>query len=595
VSVSQKAIIYQLVVRYFGNTNETNQWCGTLATNGCGKFADISETALRELKQFGATHLWFTGCLRQATLTDYPDLGLPADDPDIVKGIAGSFYAVRDYFDVCPDYAQNPSLRMDEFKQLIGRAHQLGFKVIIDFVPNHVARSYGSVIRPDDDFGRDDDQSIFFKRENSFFYLPDARGEGLRLSRPHRWTPPGFQFDGRFAPEDGGPGKTPKATASAWKYQTTASPSETEWYEAVKLNYGFNYVDEVGEYDPIPKTWLIMADILRWWQDAGVDGFRCDMAHLIPHEAWSYLIGQARSFKQDVFFLAEAYVGTSPFDPVKSVSELLNAGFDAVYHDNSFNCLVDLYRGASLGGYDNEMKSLGERERSAAVEYLENHDKPRVAASIEKGGFGSVAANYQLAPLQLLYSNGPSLILNGQEVGEPAAGAAGFSGDDGRSTFFDYWCMPEFAKWVNGLAFDGARLSDGQTKLRAYFTDLLSLSQHPTVRGSGYWSLRYFNNAGRFADCSDALYSFARFESGGGQLLLVLANFAVSSSLRTIVRIPHELSQLVQLPEKLSIELVLDMDGKHSGSIVSSSPNGLEREGFSVTLRDQETCVFLIH
>ena len=493
-----------------------------MLVNGCGKFADVDETALDSLKQLGATHIWLTGCLRQATLTAYPELGLTADDPDIVKGLAGSFYAVTDYFDVCPDYAQQSSNRMQEFEALVGRVHAAGMNVLIDFVPNHVARSYNSVIRPGISFGADDDQTKFFSPDNNFFYLVDPPGQQLRLSHPSSWQPEGVTFDGRFEPEI-----IPKATGDASKYWSTPNPKETDWYEAVKLNYGFNYADESGHYDPLPRTWLMMDQILAYWQSKGVDGFRCDMAHLIPKQAWVHLISNARAGDRDpgVYFLAEAYVGTSPFDPIKSLDELLDAGFDAVYHDNSFNRLTELYRGGTQEAYDAEMRSLSARQRQCAVEYLENHDKPRVAAPIDRNGFGSARANYQLAPLQFLYSSGPILLLNGQEVGEPGAGAEGFSGDDGRTTFFDYWCMPEFAKWVNGRTYDGGLLSDEQRHLRHFFGDLFSLCQHEAAQGSGYWGLKYFNRSSRFADCPDDLYTFARFRDGSGQLLLVVANF----------------------------------------------------------------------
>ena len=209
MTTALKPVIYQLVVRYFGNTNATNQRNGTLAINGCGRFADITASALASLKALGITHVWLTGCLRHATLTDYSALDMPADNPNVVKGIAGSLYAVRDYFDVCPDYATTPQNRMAEFEALVTRVHEAGMKVLIDFVPNHVARGYHSVIRPGQDFGVGDDQSKFFARDNHFFYLP---GTQLTLTHDPNWNPPGIVFNGRFPPEDGSPGHTPKVT-----------------------------------------------------------------------------------------------------------------------------------------------------------------------------------------------------------------------------------------------------------------------------------------------------------------------------------------------------------------------------------------------
>ncbi|NJM37342.1 MAG: alpha-amylase, partial [Akkermansiaceae bacterium] len=162
--VPKRLVIYQLFVRTFGNTNETRKINGALAENGCGKFFDINDAALSSLKEMGFTHLWLTGVLEQASGTAYP--ARPADDPDILKGIAGSPYAIKDYFDVCPDYAVDPEKRLEEFKELLGRCAAHGLKVIIDFVPNHVARSYKSDVRPEFSFGRDDDRSVFFDREN---------------------------------------------------------------------------------------------------------------------------------------------------------------------------------------------------------------------------------------------------------------------------------------------------------------------------------------------------------------------------------------------------------------------------------------------
>lgn len=587
-----KPVIYQLVVRYFGNTNATNRWAGDIGTNGCGKFADVNERAISSLKELGATHVWLTGCLRQATLTAYPELGLPADDPDIVKGRAGSFYAVRDYFDVCPDYANEPANRLAEFRALVDRIHNAGLKVLIDFVPNHVARSYESIVRRDLNFGDDDDQTTFFLRDNSFYYLV---GQELRLSHPAGWRPEGVQFDNRFPPEDGTPGRVPKATGDAWRNWLTARPDENEWYESIKLNYGLNFVDGVTEFSPTPRTWLIMDQVLSYWQGNGVDGFRCDMAHLIPKEVWLYLISNCRSPRRNpnTYFLAEAYVGSRPFDPIEQLDDLLDAGFDAVYHDNAYNRLNDLYRGGSQDAYANEMNALTERQRNTAVEYLENHDKPRLAGPIAKGGFGSLNANYQLAALQFLYNNAPVLLLNGQEVGEPANGAEGFSGDDGRSTFFDYWCMPEFLKWVNTHQYDGGGLSAAQKQLRSYFAALFRISRHPSIRAGGYWGLKYFNRRSMFSDCPDELYTYARFEPQSGELLLVVTNFNQGSTPGQL-RVPDPLAGIVGLAGQLTVELLLDRNGEKNRSVTRLSKAELTSTGFRVVLQDQDTHVYLI-
>ena len=145
-----------MLPRLFGNENNTRKTNGTLAENGTGKFSDLSTPVLEGFRSDGFTHIWLTGIIQQATATDYSQQGQPSDDPDLLKGIAGSPYAIRDYFDVCPDYADNPARRMEEFTALASRMKAAGLSLLIDFVPNHVARSYWSDVRPNLSFGAND-------------------------------------------------------------------------------------------------------------------------------------------------------------------------------------------------------------------------------------------------------------------------------------------------------------------------------------------------------------------------------------------------------------------------------------------------------
>ena len=584
------------MVRYFGNTNPTNHTNGDLRTNGTGKFADITDGALNELKNLGATHLWLTGVLRQATLTDYSGIGLPADHPSVVKGIAGSLYAVRDYYDVCPDYAVDPASRMQEFEALIERVHAQELQVAIDFVPNHVSRGYNSAVRPAQSLGYGDDITQFFSKQNHFFYLVEPPRQVLHLSKPWSWNPPGVVFDGHFAPEDGSPGHPPKASGNN---VTRPDPSENDWYETIKLNYGFNFVSQQGDYIPRPRTWDSMNAVLAHWQQKGVDGFRCDFAHYVPAEAWSFLITQARA-RRPVFFFAEAYPSVGSGDPVQNQEDLIRAGFDGVYHYQSYNAMKGIYTGGNISQYDAEMRSVSANMRPHLVVYIENHDECRVASPIVTGqgpgasGFGSAEAGYQLAPLQLLAGNGPAMILNGQEVGEPGAGLEGFGGEDGRTTIYDYWAMPEFAKWVNGHAYDGAGLSPSQKALRRFYGDLLRLCQHASVRGDGYWSLRYFNHPERFSDCPSGLYSFARFQSNSAEALVVAANLRPGSDIDGRLRMPSELSAAVHFQQKVVIELVLNREGATSVVIATMTPDELESSGFPISISNQTSQVYLL-
>ena len=598
MSSSPKPVIYQLVVRYFGNTNTTNQRDGTLDTNGCGKFADVNPAALHGLRELGVTHVWLTGCLRQATLTAYPALGLEADDPDVVKGRAGSFYAVRDYFDVCPDYAQDPAQRMAEFEQLIQRVRQAGLVPLLDFVPNHVARGYHSVVYPDRDFGSGDDRTKFFARDNHFFYLVTPPGQKLTLARPMHWNPSGVVFDSEFAAEDGSPGRPPRASGNN---VTSARPSVYDWYETVKLNYGYNFVDRTGHYEPRPRTWDLMDQILAFWQAKGIAGFRCDFAHYVPGEAWAYLIRQARQRDAAAYFFAEAYPFPGSGDPITDRQQLIDAGFDAVYHDQSYDRLKNIYQGqGTLDNYDREMTLLPAAMRNHSVQYLENHDERRVASPIvpEGGpggsGFGSAEAGYQLGPLQYLYSAGPVLLLNGQEVGEPGAGVEGYGGNDGRTTLFDYWAMPEFVKWVNGHRYDGGGLSESQRRLRRFHAALFQLCQDPSVRGNGYWGLKYYNRSTHFADCPDDLYSFARFAPASGRLLVVVANFRPVLPVKGRIRIPPELVAAAGLADPLCVRLLLDRDGAQPGPVADVAAGKLVTDGFPVAIASQTAQVYVV-
>ena len=591
-----KPIIYQLVVRYFGNSNLTNETNGPIHTNGCGKFRDINDAALAGLRELGVTHIWLTGVFRQATLTDHSSIGMPADDPDVVKGLAGSFYAVRDYYDVSPDYACTPSNRMQEFENLVERIHKAQMQVLIDLVSNHVSRAYSSSHIPERSLGTKDDKTQFFSPNNEFFYVVDPPGQILRLTKPHTWNPSGIVFDGRFGPEDGTPGQTPKVTGNN---VIRSDPSATDWYETIKLNYGFNFLTRTGSYDPQPRLWSNMDAILAFWQDKGVDGFRCDFAHYIPTEAWSYLIVRARQ-RRPAYFLAEAYPWIGSGDPVEQQQELIDAGFDAVYHYQSYNALKDVYRFGRLDEYDREMVSQPDSIRKHLVHYLENHDERRIPSPIVlsgssgESGFGSPDASYQLAPLQFLYGSGAALLFNGQEVGELGEGVEGFGGEDGRTTIYDYWTMPEFAKWVSGHRYDGAGLDPGQIALRNFYGALCTLCQDPAVTGDGFWGLRYFNDQVRFSDCPALLYSFARFQSGSGRVLLIAANFQMGATADGQVRLPSDLCAAAGLTRRAEIKLVLDRSGSGHSPVVSMEVEQLTTIGFPISIPNQTAQVYSI-
>jgi glycosidase len=540
-----RPVIYQLLVRTFGNTNESRIPHGTMAQNGCGKFADINDAALQSLKAMGFTHLWLTGVIEQASGSAYP--GRPADDPDILKGIAGSPYAIRDYFDVCPDYAVAPEKRIDEFRELLTRCHGLGFKVLVDFVPNHVSRSYESDVRPDHSFGRDDDRSVFFHRDNHFFYLNGGHhGGGPPLRLPMRGAP---GCDGLFAPESD-IGRVTGNNAVTWE------PSIHDWYETVKLNFGHDFTTgrdtshlpgPGADAAVVPRTWRTMDEILTYWQKMGVDGFRVDMAHMVPMEFWRWSVKRCRERDPAVFFCAEAYDN----DPAKLtgghvLDELLAAGFDAVYDDPAYDVLEGVYDDGKWANDLDPLTFVGKRFHHS-LRYAENHDEVRIANPGVWGGHGMMTGRPVTAVLFAM-GRGPLMIYHGQEVGEPAIGAEGFNGDNARTSIFDYWSMPEFTKWVNGGGYDGGRLSAGQRQLREWYGKLIRVVSNRAFTHGEFYGLNHANlhnrEFGRVGDESPSghwLYALLRRDGRTGQAYLVVANFHPVETLRGVkILIPHD-------------------------------------------------------
>jgi glycosidase len=588
-----RPVIYQLMVRTFGNTNETRKVNGTLAENGSGKFADITPAALDSLKAMGFTHLWLTGVLEQASGTAYPNR--PADDPDILKGIAGSPYAIRDYFDVCPDYAVDPEKRIEEFKTLLARCKSRGFKVIIDFVPNHVARSYASDVRPELSFGGEDRRDVFFARDNHFFYLrPSDPGGGPPLKLPTAGKP---GCDGLFPPETEF-GRVTGNNVVSW------TPSIHDWYETVKLNYGHDFTtgrDTAHLPGPdaapaeVPKTWRTMDAILGYWQEMGVDGFRADMAHMVPMEYWRWQVKRCRERDPETFFCAEAYDD----DPAKLtdghvLDALLAAGFDAVYDDPSYDTLQGIHESGKWANDLDPLTFIGDRFHQS-LRYAENHDEVRLASPKHWGGLG-MKVGRPVSTVLLAMGRGPVMVYNGQEVGEPALGEEGFGGDDGRTTIFDYWSMPEFAKWVNGGKFDGGRLSDEQKSLRAWYGKLIRATQSPAFTKGEFYGLNHANkdnpNFGRAGDESASghwLYAFLRHDPASGQSFIVVANFHGSETLRGVkIQIPEDARKFLGR-NGAAWTLADRLDSGWTGSVSASDPGAA-----GIALPDLPPCSALL-
>ena len=609
--VQTKPRIYQLLPRLFGNENETRKLNGTLPENGTGKFSDLSGPVLAGFKADGFTHIWLTGILQQATSTDYSEYGQPADDPDLLKGIAGSPYAIRDYFDVSPDYADDPAARLEEFQALCARMKAAGLKVLIDFVPNHVARSYASDIRPELVFGVNDQKDIYFDPNNNFFYLTPEITDGeapLRLPTVNHKTGEVINetarlagnADGLFEPEREH-GRVTGNNVFSW------SPSRGDWYETVKLNYGFDFLnpDHKPEYPsavtpnkPLPDTWKKMDAILAYWQDLGVDGFRVDMAHMVPPEFWKWVIHRARQRKEDVFFCAEAYnddpAKVSSFDPALRPDDnvmlaLLDAGFDAVYDDPGYDTLEHLYtRTAWANDLQQVQDRLGAFFFDCALRYTENHDEIRLAHP-ETWGRNGMEVGRPVTGTLFGLSRGPVMIYHGQMVGEPALGREGFGGDDQRTTIFDYWSMPELNKWWNEGVADGGRLSNEQSALRAWYVRLLKVLQEPAFVMGNTFQLNQANlknpNYGRVDDVDWSghwFYSYLRSDPVNGSHFLITSNFHGSATMRDVrVRLPEHVIETLGWSENPKAKIFIK-DRLSDSAVVATPLSELLTEGIRI-------------
>ncbi len=465
-----KPIIYQLFPRLFTNTCTNRIPNGSIEQNGVGKMNDINNKVLKSIKELGITHVWFTGVIEHATKTDYSTYGINPDNPHVVKGNAGSPYAIKDYYDIDPDIAVDVPNRMHEFEALVKRTHDCGMKVIIDFVPNHVARQYHSDAKPAgiEDFGVNDNPNMMFTPNNNFYYIT------RQVFHP--------QFDL-------GSGKDAyfefpaKATGNDC---FTAFPSQNDWYETIKLNYGVDYGNGSRHFEPIPDTWFKMVNILRFWASKGIDAFRCDMVFMVPVEFWGWAIPLVKEKYPDVKFIAEIY------DVNLYRNYIYNGHFDYLYDKVT---LYDTLRGVqccniSAASITNCWQTV-DGINDHMLNFLENHDEQRFAST-------QYAGNAEIVTPSLVVSatinRAPMMIYQGQELGEKAEDAEGFSGLDGRTTIFDYWSIPSVCRWYNNGKCNDKLLTESEKKLRNLYKQILTLCNTEKAISDGeFFDLMYVN------------------------------------------------------------------------------------------------------
>ena len=528
-TVQAKPVVYQVFTRLFGNTNSTNKPWGTIDENGVGKFSDFTPQALKSIKSLGTSHIWFTGVPHHALISDYTEYGIRGDDPDVVKGRAGSPYAVKDYYNVNPDLADDPAKRLEEFEALVARTHEAGMKVIIDIVPNHVARDYESLLAPEgvSDFGAHDDTSVEYARDNNFYYVV---GEAFEVPDGGDYKPLGGDShplsDGKF---DEFPAKWTGNGARA------AQPDINDWYETVKVNYG---VRPDGTYDfptlpegfseksfaehaafwegkDVPDSWYKFRDIAHYWLDKGVDGFRYDMAEMVPVEFWSFLNSSIKQKAPDAFLLAEVY------QPDKYRTYIQQGKMDYLYDKVGFyDTLKTIMQGS---GAVSDLVAIHDEVRDIAphmLHFLENHDEQRIASP---DFAGDADKGKPALAVSALISRAPTLLYFGQNVGEDGSEETGF-GDPTRTTIFDYAGVPAHQRFMNNGKFDAGQSTEKEKALHRFYKDVMNIATSNSAITGRYQSLHALNLSVEGSAYSEQQFAFLREKNGQG--IIVLANFS---------------------------------------------------------------------
>lgn len=532
----EKIIIYQVFTRLFGNNNTSCVHNGDVQTNGVGKMSDFTMKALENIKKLGATHIWYTGLIEHATQTDHTSFGIKKDNPAVVKGKAGSPYAIKDYYDIDPDLAVSVPNRMKEFENLVQRTHRAGLKFVIDFVPNHVARQYHSDSAPEGviNLGEDDNKDCAFSNQNNFYYIP-----GTQLSA---------QFDLKDYIEF-----PARATGND---NFSANPGINDWYETVKLNYGVDYNGgRTNHFDPIPDTWHKMLHILLFWAGKKVDAFRCDMAEMVPVDFWHWAIPQVKEQYPHIIFIAEVY------NPAEYRNYLHYGHFDYLYDK------VGLYD--TLKAVTNDWISAQnitfswqqvEGIRNNMLNFLENHDEQRLASTFFAGN--PLKGKAPLLVSALMYTN-PMMIYFGQELGEKGMDAEGFSGEDGRTTIFDYWTVDTIRRWRNNGKFDQKLLTEDELSLQEYYAKVLNIcNSSEAVREGEFYDLMYVNPQ------LQKQYTFVRHSEK--ETLLVIANFA-SQETEITINVPEHLFEYYGIKENTACEWTDLLSGSQITTAFSSN------------------------
>ena len=591
VKTEKKAVVYQVFTRLFGNTNATNKPWGTIAENGVGKFNDFTDKALTEIKNLGVTHIWYTGVPHHALVTDYTAYGIINDDPDVVKGRAGSPYAVKDYYNVNPDLAVNVSKRLQEFENLITRTHKNGLKLLIDIVPNHVARKYKSTSNPKGvaDFGANDDVTKEYARNNNFYYIIN---QAFQVPTSENYKPLNGEknslVDGKFI-----------EYPAKWTGNGTrmAKPDSNDWYETVKINYGIR-PDGTKDFDElptgfdkksykehyafwknksVPDSWKKFRDIALYWTSKGIDGFRYDMAEMVPYEFWSYMNSAIKMKNPHAFLLVEVY------NPKEYRNYIRLGKMDYLYDKVAFyDKLKEVAQGKSLPDPISDIQHDVADIEHNMFHFLDNHDEQRLASAAFAG---TPEKGKPLMVVSATISTSPTMLYFGQEVGEAGNENGGF-GTRSRTSIFDYVGVPNHQRWMNNGKFDGGLLSESEKNLRDFYKKLLNLTINSPALMGQFAEIQSANRA--ITDNYDpGLYSFVRWSAT--EKLIVVCNFSWLTTSSFDLKIPAGIIKSWKLKDG-QYEVLDQLYKKSSGVLKVDKGSGV----LQVAIAPSESFIFAV-